>query len=300
MKSKLLYLSLFILLNVATNYAQTSFSSAGIAVQGIARDDNNTALQSKPITLEFEFYYYESNSVIKTIGSVISKAVVTDNFGVFSTIIDPNFANNQLFSNNQVWLRIKKSGATSYISEAPLNHVPYAISANNGAPTGSIMPFMGTVAPEGWALCNGSPLPATATVLIAMVGANAPDLRGMFLRGAGGNSLTPTITTLGDTQDDAFKSHLHASGTLVNSTNGDHKHKTTFLNDNYDGGGSLADDDKIGLEDDARSGNLNNIKPALPTDVAGAHAHTISGSTALTGENETRPVNYGVNYIIKL
>ena len=32
----------------------------------------------------------------------------------------------------------------------------------------------------------------------------------------------------------------------------------------------------------------------------GAHTHTITGSTGSIGSTETRPVNYGVNYIIKL
>jgi len=51
MKSKILLLSFLTLFTIAINYAQSSASQAGIAVQGIARDANNTALTNKNISL---------------------------------------------------------------------------------------------------------------------------------------------------------------------------------------------------------------------------------------------------------
>jgi hypothetical protein len=61
---------------------------------------------------------------------------------------------------------LKIEEGTTIISDEPLNHVPYAIVASMSYPNCPIM-FIGT-APEGWALCNGSPLPTTATVLIVL------------------------------------------------------------------------------------------------------------------------------------
>ncbi len=63
-------------------------------------------------------------------------------------------------------------------------------------PSGSIQPYGGTTAPEGWLLCNGAAVESTDYPdLFAVIGTsfgdgsngsgnfNLPDLRGMFLRG---------------------------------------------------------------------------------------------------------------------
>lgn len=303
MKSKLLLLSFLMLLTIAKTYAQASFTNAGIAVQGIARDANNTALQNLTVSLEFEFYYFDASSTLKPIGSVIGKQVLTDNFGVFSTIIDPNFANNQLFSNYKVWLRIKKNGDTSYMSEAPLNHVPYAISANNGVPTGSIMPYMGKVAPAGWLLCDGNTTVPEGSLKTLLTDAGVadpsktPNLKGMFLRGAGGNSLTSMVTVLGQPYDDAIEKHdltviesAHNHG--VNDPGHDHpiiQGKNTLTAGTYSPYGVIG----------PNNGYFSNPTEKNTTGI------TVSGNKTniivkYAGDVETRPVNYGVNYIIKI
>jgi microcystin-dependent protein len=282
------------ILSVATNYAQISASQAGIAIQGIARNTNNTAITSQNINFTFTLYYLDSSNLEQLIFEE-SKSLTTDAFGVFSYIINPTAVNNSKIANNIAYLRIKNGSIL--ISDEKINHVPYAIAANNGVPTGSIMPFIGTNAPEGWALCNGAALPTTATVLISMVGANAPNLQGMFLRGTG---TSPVYSQAGPalkaTQDDTFQSHLHASGTLGNSNNGNHNHGsngTDYRVVNSDGDNTA----KGGLDYSPGEPDLY-ATYQLPTD--GDHSHTISGSTASTGDTETRPINYGVNYIIKL
>ena len=72
--------------------------------------------------------------------------------------------------------------------------VPYAIHAQNGAPTGSITAFTGEAdeVPQGWLLCNGDAIPSGAYYdkLRELVGNNTPDLRAMFLRGTGENTVT--------------------------------------------------------------------------------------------------------------
>lgn len=286
MKSKLLLLSILFVFTFSTNYAQSSASQAGIAVQGIARDGNNTALASKSISFTFELYYLNASNEVPIYSQTLN--LDTDAFGVFSHTIDPTAVNNAKFANNQAYLRITKG--TEIISNEKLNHVPYAISANNGVPTGSIMPFIGTVAPYGWALCDGSLLPTTATELRALIGgANAPNLQGMFLRGAGTNDFTSVTTELQVVQDDKFESHNHGAST---NNAGEHTHSykdnqlTISTNSNT---GIIAWNDG----EEFNRGYNNQI-----TGNSGTHKHVVTIDSK--GFAETRPVNYGVNYIIKL
>jgi microcystin-dependent protein len=288
MKSKLLLILCFLCATLS-NYAQSSATQSGIAVQGIARDLNNTALTNQTINLTFTLYYLNASSIEQSIYK-ITKNLTTDAFGVFSDVIDPTAVNNSLFANNIAYLRIEKG--TDVISDEKLRHVPYAISANNGVPTGSIMPFIGTVAPEGWALCNGAVLPVTATALIALVGNNAPNLQGMFLRGTGNSPVNNQAgPTLKGTQDDSLESHNHSAS--VNDPGHTHEYKDVFFSE---GGGSIDVPNNRGLNGDTDGDNKG-----YEFQRTSASATTgISVTTGNTGGTETRPVNYGVNYIIKL
>ncbi len=162
-----------------------------------------------------------------------------------------------------------------------------AITSDNGVPVGCIMPYMGTSAPVGWLLCNNDPVPAGSEydTLRAIVGSNVPDIRGMFLRGAGQNS-NSSYQYSGDSarlpgigQDDATKL---PSDTTIHG--GRHKHA---IGDWRPPGG---------------------VQPVLAGAMEGdghwadkfvnwseSHSHTISGGDP----EETRPNNYAVNYIIK-
>jgi hypothetical protein len=77
-------------------------------------------------------------------------------------------------------------------------------------PTGMVMPFVGSAAPTEWLECNGSAIPAEYTDLIALVGANTPDLRGEFIRGWDNGKGTDSGRALLSTQTDEFKSHNHS------------------------------------------------------------------------------------------
>lgn len=83
-------------------------------------------------------------------------------------------------------------------------------------PTGAIMPFYRPTAPDGWLICDGSAISTQYTALTALVGANTPNLRGMFIRGwSSGTSTTSRdplsgSRTLGSVQEDAFESHNHS------------------------------------------------------------------------------------------
>jgi prepilin-type N-terminal cleavage/methylation domain-containing protein len=59
-------------------------------------------------------------------------------------------------------------------------------------PTGTVVSFIGNVAPDGWLLCNGQST-SGHTALAALVGANVPNLNDRFIVGAG------TTYTVGNT-----------------------------------------------------------------------------------------------------
>jgi hypothetical protein len=308
MKSKLLFLSFLMLLTVTTNYAQSSAEQAGIAVQGIARDVNNTAIASTSISFTFELYYLNTASAEVSIYT-ITENLQTDAFGVFSYIIEANAVNNEKFANYQAYLRIKMGN--DIISNEKLKHVPYAISANNGVPTGSIMPFIGTAAPYGWALCNGAALPSTATELRAMVGTNAPNLQGMFLRGTGTSPVNSQAGPgLKATQVDAIKSHnpsitdpSHGHGITDPGhghaiTDPSHAHATQ-QSDNTDDGTYFAGGTAASRDAATRTAYTGISINSASTGISLAAA-TTGISAAYSGAGETRPVNYGVHYIIKL
>lgn len=57
-------------------------------------------------------------------------------------------------------------------------------------PVGVMLPYFGAVAPTGWLLCNGTAIPNGYVQLIAIVGANTPNMLGRTVFGAGANGVT--------------------------------------------------------------------------------------------------------------
>ena len=285
----LLFLAIFTSLNVK---AQTNVTSSGMSIQGIARDENNAAIANvDQLGLVFTIYYLGTGNSEQPILTRTAN-VKTDNFGVFSYVLDIDQTIYNQIGTHSAYLKVTQGSVV--FSNEKLQAVPYSIFAQNGVPTGAIMPFVGTTAPQGWLLCDGSNIPVndyTANLRTLLGTSTTPDLRAMFLRGAGsGNSHTgPDLKTV---QQDDLKSHLHGIS-LTTSSAGAHSHTTGFSNDDYNGSGGS---NKNGLEDDTNSGNNR----TLPTSTDGNHTHTVSGNTSATGGTETRPINYGVNYIIKL
>lgn len=280
MKQLKLLLILAIVLNIGFIKAQTS----GIAVQGIARNSNNTARSNENITLTFEIYYQPNTIVYKQDASL-----VTDTFGVFSYDMDVIGVDSSIFANQE--LRLKISEGSTVISDEVLKQVPYAISASNGVPTGAIMPYVGATVPDGWLLCDGSTILNTVNTkaLRDLLGTNAtPNLQGMFLRGTGTSPVNnQSGPVLKGTQNDEFKAHLHDGDT---DSAGKHNHDIT---------GNAADNESNGDTHFSLGDNVPSFPfPTLTVSEEGNHIHSFS--TEDTGGNETRPVNYGVNYIIKL
>lgn len=318
MRTKLL--SFLMLLTVAINYGQITATSSSVAIQGIARDDNGNARANTQIPLTLQLYY-KLNGTNTTISTQTVSNVTTDAFGVFSTFLDIDKNKYPTLAANQTFLKISGKNTSNQdvtISDQAFTQVPYAIMANNGVPTGSIMPYIGTTAPVGWALCDGARLSTdgSAAALITLVGDYAPDLRGMFIRGAGQNGNATNAAeiqpnTLKAVQSSDNKSHSHTGNT---SNDGNHYHNMFTRQDSGSGQttiGYLATTDQLYKVSPRRDGNgdwngelmyspdqINNVIDRGRTSTNGDHNHSFT--TATSGTTESRPINFGVNYIIKL
>ena len=285
MKTRLLFLISF--LAFQSLFAQTT---PGIAVQGIARDAEKAALVDQLLTFTFDIQdpdkgtsYYKEEEKIKT-----------DPYGVFSHIIGTSATHTGAFNEipfGQAHMALVISVEGEVISNSPFQYAPYAKSADNGVPTGTIVAYAGTEAniPKGWILCKGQDLNGVdgATNLIALIGSTAPDLRGMFLRGTGTSPVNGEDgPALNATQQDAFETH---SINATASKEGNHNHTLPILFNDNDGSSYLI----------KASTETGHAVEDHGTSYSGEHTHTITGSSS-GGDSETRPVNYGVNYIIKL
>jgi microcystin-dependent protein len=276
----------------------------GIAIQGIARDNASSAITD--INLTFTF------SITKNDNTVLyseTQAIKTDNFGVFSHIVSTGNPTTSAFNNVDFSITNLKmkvlvvyGGNTIEVYNQPFQYTPYAFfaekaalatnatNADNGVPTGAVMPYTGATAPEGWVLCNGQSLTSItgAAALIAIVGNNAPRLEGLYLKGVGVDAFSTTITSIGlrGYQPSAIAKHTSTGST---SQSGNHNHSIQLGQHNRSFEGSSSGNWPY-------QGGTKNA--TLTSDAAGNHAHTV---TVASGAGiETRPNSYGVNYIIKL
>lgn len=297
------YLCLFFLaalFPICNLLAQANVQSTGISIQGIARDENNSALANiDALGLAFKIYYLDgSNNEVSILNQTAN--VKTDNFGVFSYVMSIDKSLFTAISNAQAYLKV--SQGLVVFSNEKLQAVPYAIQAQNGVPTGTIMAYVGTTAPAGWLMCDGAAFPDNvyhAELKTLLGSTTAPDLRGLFLRGVGNvtgytGKTGPSLKTV---QTDGIVAHNHAVGTLQTSAAGDHAHsilrRSNSSSGAYDNNDGNRAESSAATTDRTSLGNFN-------TNSSGSHTHALTGTTANTGITETRPINYGVNYIIKI
>lgn len=155
------------------------------------------------------------------------------------------------------------------------------------SPSGAILAYGGTAAPTGYLMCDGSSylrtdyadlFTAIGTAFGAADGShfNVPDLRGRFLRGTdGGASRDPdkasrtAMATGGNTGDNV--------GSVQTGQVQSHSHTLNVF-----------------TTTGASSPNLVATDTASNGPASGAHP-----ATNTSGGNETRPINAGVNFIIK-
>ena len=103
-------------------------------------------------------------------------------------------------------------GGGGGIEEAPDDGKQYGrqneawteITGGGGKGTiGVIAAWPNAAVPDGWLECNGNPIPSQYTDLIALVGANTPDLRGEFVRGWDNSKGVDSGRAILSSQDDA-------------------------------------------------------------------------------------------------
>jgi hypothetical protein len=216
MKKGFLVFALFILVFSGFSIAEEIYDSIPIQIQVL--NDAGAAT-----TGTFTFKIEISNSV--TCSPILytnTTTLTTDSRGVVSY----NLINVNLPFDEQYWFCYYRDGVLkSTIKSA---RVPYAFSAKNisssginvnsnlqdlnsstgsastvsGVPAGMIAPFNLTECPTGWTLANGSN--------------GTPDLRGIFIRGSGTNSILKYAngsyfsSTYGSYKKDSLQGHIHS------------------------------------------------------------------------------------------
>jgi microcystin-dependent protein len=325
MKTKLSYLFAAVWLlatlnsQLSTAFAQTTaFTYQGQLSSGAGNANGNYDLR---------FSVYDANVAGNFIAGPITNSAVAVSNGLFTVTL--NFGAG-VFTGTNYWVEmgVRTNGGTSFATLVPrqqLTPTPYAVSAYNGVPPGSIMAYAGTTAPNGWLLCNTS-VPVSRTTYAALFAAigtnygagdfsttfNLPDFRGRFLRGVdAGSGLDPDRNTrnamnaggntgnaVGSIQGGVFGSHNHSNSAFATS---DHQH---WLPSGGNGAnGIYASIDRFGT-DRVVSFHRNFVTKTSDTTANTIESlsdtpTTLAAVVTSEGGNETRPVNAYVNYIIK-
>jgi len=196
------------------------------------------------------------------------------------------------------------SGASEILPRQQLLSVPFAFQAQQAfqaqvasllvsnlanalCPPGTVVAYMGTSAPPGWLLCDGSLVNRTTySSLFAVMGTasgsgdgattfNLPDMRGVFLRGVNGSR----SDAFADPDDVAFRINVSPGGNTGNAVGSYQADMFASHNHSY-------------WEPAA------NVVNAIPN-INGTNPGAEASQTGSTGGNETRPKNIYVNYIIK-
>ena len=155
--------------------------------------------------------------------------------------------------------------------------------AISGVPVGTIIAWPVANNPEGWAEgnwleCNGQTISqAVYPELFAVVGSQVPDLRGLFLRGTGGNA-----AELGEVQGDGVKLP-DAGGSFAGRAN---LGAVIYWNNPYTGAFTLTDE--VVIKAMGRGWDYDEVWRRVSFNLANV-------STA----PETRPINQAVRYLIR-
>ena len=153
-------------------------------------------------------------------------------------------------------------------------------SSSGGAFVGQVVAWPSTTVPAGWLECNGSAIDPKYTDLIALIGANTPDLRGQFVRGwDNGRGVDADRVLLSDQLDQMQR----ITGVISARSNGGLKASGTA--------GAFT---VVGSGTQAKESSVTAGAPQLKFDSGTSPDARVSDTT----DGETRPVNVALMYII--
>ena len=167
--------------------------------------------------------------------------------------------------------------------------------------TGSVQLFAGSSAPNGWLICNGQAISRiTYAALFAVIGTtygagngsttfNIPNLVNKTVRGSNslgktGGADTVTLSTAN------IPAHTHGAGSYSAVSNGAHTHSLTGHAPYGTGLNTVG------------AGHTSGGKYTANTNSAGAHTHTVSGTSGSTGSGSAVTITNPyimLHYIIK-
>lgn len=314
---KQVYITFIALIFSVTLFAQ------GIAVQGIARDNDNSAISDETMVFTFSIVEANDTELYKE-----EKSIKTDNFGIFSHIVkngtpqggtvftDVDFSKQGL----KMKVSVNYNGTNIEVYDQPFQYTAYAHYARNGVPAGTVVAFMGDddKIPTGWVKCTGQDITngSQYAALRDVIGNTIPDLRARFLRGQGKSSnidisIYDENTIVRQYLNQTISWHNHSFDvTKTTSSNGNHTHTIDYKRDNMStsGGGTRVYADELDNSGEAYSTKIRT------TTTNGNHSHSVrvdgntsninslnnNGETVASRGEENRPWTVVVNYIIKL
>jgi hypothetical protein len=293
-----------------------------ITFQGTLKQKNVPVNIAK--NMQFTFVDVSGATIPGTTPVAVANVQVTNGLFAVQLPLDPTIP----WDKYQPYVQVSVEGQTLTPNQ-PINANAYSMVANtvvDGAityaklapsaqtatvPPGAVMAFDGSVAPGGWLFCDGSAVSRTTySALFGVIGINhgsgdgtstfnLPDYRGRFLRGqdqgtgrdpdAGSRGVMNAGGNVGDAIGSIEGGATHMPGNpFVTTVSGAHTHKyhRPLL-----GWGDQAGSNGVPWVIAADQYGTTGQPEGTPD---GAHSHGIIG-----GDNETRPVNASVNFIIK-
>ncbi len=183
-------------------------------------------------------------------------------------------------------------------------------------PPGCVMAYVANRSPTGWLICNGAAVSRYVYwSLFEVIGTqfgegdgsttfNIPDYRGAFLRGTGyGSNETYEGPDLNESQNHATQRHSHLATSTVSDPG--HVHTQTTVNNDFNpsSDGAYPDYTKPSAPryDNGSDITWSNINSSLTgVTVETTVQPSITNGTTYVNADETRPYNFGINWIIKI